>query len=156
MMSRVQKGIVAGLAATAVVSAMELVNVVFLKWFDPFPGVIAHLIGMDGNLAVGWAVHVVMGVFILGPLFGILCPKLPTSTAETKGIVFAVGAWVLLMLGIIMLGDPRTFTGAAGFGVVGWMLVTNAVFGVVLGKVYAGLVARDKRAATHIDGATAH
>lgn len=156
MMSRVKKGVVAGLAATAAVTVVELVNVFLLKWFDPFPAVIAHIHGMDGNMIVGWAVHLVMGILVLGPIFGILCPRLPTSTPETKGILFAVGTWVLMMLGIIVLGDPATFTGPAGFGVVGWMLATNAVFGVVLGNVYARLVAREKAAGHMVDGATAH
>jgi len=156
MMSRVQKGMIAGLLATVAVSVLELVNVLFLKWFDPFPAVLAHLIGMDGNLSVGWAVHLLTGTVILGPLFGILYSRLPTSTPETKGIAFAVGSWVLLMLVIIMIGDPRTFTGPTGFGVVGWMLLTHAVFGVVLGNVYARMVARERHAHTAIDGATAH
>tara|TARA_R110002167_G_scaffold59046_4_gene167205 strand:- start:513 stop:983 length:471 start_codon:yes stop_codon:yes gene_type:complete len=156
MMSRVQKGMVAGLLATVSVSVLELVNVLFLKWFDPFPAVLAHMIGMDGNLSVGWAVHLLMGTVILGPLFGILYSRLPTTTPETKGIAFAVGAWVLLMLGIIMIGDPRTFTGPSGFGVVGWMLLTHAVFGVVLGNVYARMVARERHDHRAMNGATAH
>ena len=93
MMSRVQKGLVAGVFATVAVSLLEIPNL-FLNWFDPFQGVIASMLGMPGNLAVGWVVHVISGVFILGPLFAILCPRLPTDTPETKGIVFAVGAWI--------------------------------------------------------------
>ncbi|MBA4807405.1 DUF6789 family protein [Brevundimonas sp.] len=156
MMSRVQKGLVAGVAATVAVSLLEVPNL-FLNWFDPFQGVIANIIGMPGNLAVGWAIHVFSGVFILGPLFAILCPRLPTDTPETKGIVFAVGAWVVMMGAIVMLGNYRTFTAGAGFGTIGWLLVTHAVFGIVLGNVYARLVSRDKRqAAEFTGGAIAH
>ena len=44
-----------------------------------------------------------------------------------------------------------------GFGTIAWLLVTHAVFGIVLGNVYARLVARDKRQTPHvIGGATAH
>ena len=156
MMSRVQKGLVAGVAATVAVSLLEVPNL-FLNWFDPFQGVIANIIGMPGNLAVGWVVHVISGVFILGPLFAVLCPRLPTDTPETKGIVFAVGAWVVMMGAILMLGDYRTFSAAAGFGTIGWLLITHAVFGIVLGNVYARLVTREKRQAAHfMGGATAH
>jgi len=110
-----------------------------------------------GNLAVDWVVHVISGVFILGPLFAILCPRLPTDTPETKGIVFAVGAWILMMAAIVMFGNYRTFTAGAGFGTFAWLLITHAVFGIVLGNVYARLVARDKRmGATIIGGAHAH
>lgn len=156
MMSRVQKGMVAGVAATVAASLLEIPNM-FLNWFDPLQGVIATMIGMPGNLAVGWAIHVVSGIFILGPLFGVLCPRLPTDTPETKGIVFAVGAWVVMMGAILTFGDYRTFTAAAGFGTFGWLLITHAVFGIVLGNVYARLVAREKRRPTHVmGGAPAH
>ena len=155
-MSRVQKGLVAGVFATIAASLLEIPNM-FLNWFDPFQGVIASMIGMPGNLAVGWVVHVISGVFILGPLFGLMCPRLPTDTPETKGIVFAVGAWVVMMGAILMLGDYRTFSAAAGFGTIGWLLITHAVFGIVLGNVYARLVTREKRQAAHfMGGATAH
>ena len=156
MMSRVQKGLIAGVAATVAVSLLEIPNM-FLNWFDPFQGVIASMIGMPGNLTVGWVVHVISGVFILGPLFAILWPRLPTDTPETKGIVFAVGAWILMMAAIVMFGNYRTFTAGAGFGTFAWLLITHAVFGIVLGNVYARLVARDKRmGATIIGGAHAH
>lgn len=154
MMSRVQKGMVAGAAATLSVSLLEAVNVLALKWFAPFPLIIANIIGMPGNLMVGWIAHAVAGVFILGPLFGVLCPKLPTDTAETKGIVFAVGAFVAFMVVLMMFGDTGTF--GRNFGSVAWILVTHAVFGIVLGNVYARLVARDKHAHPVIDGAPAH
>lgn len=156
MMSRVQKGLIAGVAATVAVSLLEIPNM-FLNWFDPFQGVIASMLGMPSNLAVGWVVHVISGVFILGPLFAVLCPRLPTDTPETKGIVFAVGAWILMMAAIVMFGNYRTFTAGAGFGTFAWLLITHAVFGIVLGNVYARLVARDKRmGATIIGGAHAH
>ena len=157
MMSRVQKGLVAGLAATVAVSVLEAVNILALKWFAPFPLILAKLVGLPGNLAVGWVLHAIAGIFILGPLFGILCPRLPTDTPETKGIVFAVGAWILMMAAIVMFGNYRTFTAGAGFGTFAWLLITHAVFGIVLGNVYARLVARDKRmGATIIGGAHAH
>ena len=155
MMSRVQKGLVAGVFATIAASLLEIPNM-FLNWFDPFQGVLASIIGMPGNMAVGWGIHLISGVFILGPLFGYLCPRLPTDTPETKGIVCAVGAWVVMMLGVFMLGDYRTFSSGAGFGTVAWLLITHAVFGIVLGNVYARLVAREKRGATIIGGAPAH
>lgn len=156
MMSRVKKGLIAGFAATMAASLLEVPNM-FLNWFDPFQGVIAGMIGMPGNLAVGWVVHLISGIFILGPLFAILCPRLPTDTPETKGIVFAVGAWLVMMAAIVMFGNYRTFTAGSGFGTIAWLLVTHAVFGIVLGNVYARLVAREKRmGGIFVGGAHAH
>ena len=157
MMSRVQKGMVAGFVATVAVSLLEAVNLLAGPWFDPFPGLVAMLIGMQGNLAVGWVAHFIIGTVVLGSLFGYLCPRLPTNTPETKGIVFAVGAFVVMMIAVFMIGETGTFSAGADFGNVAWMLVTHAVFGIVMGNVYARLVARDKRMARDMpDAAAAH
>lgn len=156
MMSRVKKGIVAGFVATAAVSLLEVANLLLGRFFDPFPGIVATMAGMPGNMAAGWVLHFIAGSLILGSLFGYLYPRLPTDTPETKGILFAVGAWVVMMLYIFLIGNYRTFTGGAGFGTLGWMLATHMVFGGVLGNVYARLVAREKRAASMIDAAPAH
>ena len=154
MMSRVQKGLVAGLAATVAVSVLEAVNILALKWFAPFPLILANLVGLPGNLAVGWVLHGIAGIFILGPLFGILCPRLPTDTPETKGIVFAVGAFVVLMVGLVLFGGGDVF--GRNFGTIGWLVATHAVFGIVLGNVYARMVARDRRAVAPPGAAPAH
>ena len=68
MMSRLQKGLIAGFAATVAVSLLEIPNL-FLNWFDPFQSVIAALIGMPDALAVGWVLHAVAGVLILKSSF---------------------------------------------------------------------------------------
>jgi hypothetical protein len=156
MMSRVKQGIAAGFIATVAVSIHEAVNLLFAKVFDPFPEVVARMFGLGSNLTAGWAIHFVIGSLIMGPLFAVIYGRLPTNTPETKGILFAVAAWVAMMLIITMMGDPRTFTGSAGFGTFGWMLITHMVFGGVMGNVFARLLAREKRAASFIHGAPAH
>ena len=156
MMSRVKKGIIAGFIATVVVSVFELANLFLNHLFDPFPGVVARMFGMPGNMAAGWAIHLVMGTFVLGSLFGAVYPRLPTATPITKGIVFAVAAWVAMMLVITMGGDNRTFTGSSGFGTIGWMLALHMIFGGVMGNVYARLVEREKRGAAPVGAAPAH
>ncbi len=153
MMSRVQKGMVAGFAATVAVSVLEALNLFAGPWVEPFPLFIAELIGMPGNLVVGWIVHLLAGTVVLGSLFGVLCPQVPGQTPETKGIAFAVGAWAVLMVGVFLFGNPRVFSDTGGFGLIGWMLVSHVLFGIVLGNVYARLVARDKRALKDMHGA---
>ncbi|WP_296167544.1 DUF6789 family protein [uncultured Brevundimonas sp.] len=155
MMSRVKKGIVAGFVATLVISVLEAVNIFALNsMFQPFPGMVASLLGMDGNLAAGWTIHLFSGTFILGSLFGVMCPRLPTDTAETKGIVFAVGAWVVMMLGVFFIGDSQVL--GSNMATLGWMLVTHIVFGIVLGTVYSRLVEREKRAHAVVGAHPAH
>ncbi len=153
MMSRVQKGMIAGFGATVAVSLLEAVNMLVGPWFKPFPEIVAFMIGMDGNHIVGWIAHYAFGTLVLGSAFGVLCPRLPTDTSGTKGILFAVGAFVLRMIGIFLIGDPSMFSGTGGFGTVAWLLITNMVFGVVLGTIYGQLVAREKKALRDVGGA---
>ena len=155
MMSRVQKGLVAGFAATAVVSVIEAINMTVGHWAVAFPQLVAVILQSPGNPVIGWAGHLVAGL-ALGAAFGVLCPRLPTDTPESKGILFAVGAFILMALVIAPIGGAGMFFMRAGFGTLAWMIASHAIFGIVLGNVYGRLVARDKRHRVPIGGATAH
>lgn len=162
MMSRVQKGIIAGLAATIAVSALEAANLYFGPWAASFPRLLSVMLQMPDVMAVGWTAHFLVGAFVLGPLFGVLCPRLPTDTPESKGILFAVGAFIVMGLTIAPLvgvlgGRPvGIFFMQAGFGTLAWMIATHAVYGIVLGSVYGRLVEREKRAHAPAGATTAH
>ncbi len=156
MMSRVKNGVIAGFIGTVVVSIIEVGNILFLKMFLPFPEIIARFAGMPGNLAGGWVLHFLSGTLILGPAFAYLYPRLPTNTPITKGILFAVACWVVLLLMVTLGGDRRIFAGSEGFGVFAFMLVCHMIFGGVMGNVLARLQAREKRAASFVGGAPAH
>jgi len=155
MMSRVQKGLVAGLAATVVVSIIEAINMTVGHWAVAFPQLLAVILQNPGVPAVGWVGHFVAGL-ALGAAFGVLCPRLPTDTPESKGILFAVGAFVLMGLIIAPIGGAGLFFMRAGFGTLAWMIASHAIFGIVLGNVYGRLVAREKRQRVPAGGATAH
>jgi hypothetical protein len=152
MMSRVQKGLVAGFAATVVVSILEVINIVAGPWVTPYPDMLAYMVGMEGNHILGWVGHVLIGTVVLGGLFGLVYPKLPTDTPETKGIAFAVAAFCFLVVGLLMFGKPQMFSGADGGFTVAWILVSNAIFGFVMGSVYARLAERERRAARVMAG----
>lgn len=161
MMSRVQKGIVSGLAATVAVSVLEAANLYFGPWAVSFPRLLSVMLQTPDLLAVGWAAHFIVGTLVLGPLFGVLCPRLPTDTPESKGILFAVGAFVVMGLTVApavgLFGRPvGIFFMQAGFGTLAWMIVTHAVYGVVLGSAYGRMVERDRRAHPPVAGAPAH
>lgn len=144
MMSRVQKGLVAGFAATVAVSILEAVNMAVGHWAVSFPQLLSVMLKTPDAPVVGWIAHVVAGTLILGPLFGILCPKLPTDTPESKGILFAVAAFILMGLTVAPIAGVGLFFMHAGFGTLAWMIATHALFGIVLGNVYGRLVRRAK------------
>lgn len=151
MMSRVQKGVIAGLSATIAVSMLEAANLYFGPWAASFPRLLSVMLQTPDMIAVGWVTYVFVAALVLGPLFGVLCPRLPTDTPESKGILFAVGAFIFMGLTVApaagLFGRPvGIFFMQAGFGTLAWMIATHAVYGIVLGSVYGRLVERDKRA----------
>lgn len=168
MMSRVQKGLVAGFSATVAVSVVELANIYgapmlgIEPWAASFPRLLSVMLQVPDLIIVGWIAHFLVGTFVLGGAFGVLCPKLPTETPESKGILFAVGAFIVMGLTIApavgaLGGRPvGLFFMQAGFATLVWMIATHAVYGIVLGNVYGRLVARDRHAHHMTDGATAH
>ena len=155
MMSRVQKGLVAGFAATAVVSVIEAINMTVGHWAVAFPQLLSVILQTPDVPAVGWVAHVLAGLG-LGALFGVLCPRLPTDTAESKGIVFAVGAFILMGLVVAPIAGAGMFFMRAGFGTLAWMIVSHAIFGIVLGNVYGRLVGRSREAQHMIHGNHIH
>jgi len=163
MMSRVQKGLIAGLAATIAVSILEVANLVFGPWAVSFPRLLSVMLQMPDTMAVGWIAHFLVGTLVLGPLFGVICPKLPTDTPETKGILFAVGAFVLMGLtvaplaGVVGERPVGVFFILAGFGTFARRPATHAVYATLLGTVYARLIERERRRGHDVvHGAPAH
>ena len=148
MKSRIQKGLLAGLAATIAVSVIEAINMSFGHWAVAFPQLLAVMLGDQGNYVLGWAAHFVAGLG-LGALFGVLCPRLPTDTPETKGLVFAIGAFIVMGLTVAPLAGVGMFFMRAGFGTLAWMIASHAIFGAVLGNVYARLAPNDWRVHHH-------
>lgn len=153
MSSRILKGLIAGFAATAVVSVLEAVNIFAGPWFTSFPAILAAMLGMNGNLLVGWLAHFAAGTIILGPLFAIAAPKLPTDTLMTKGILFAIATFILMSLTVAPMAGVGAFAMAAGFPTLMWLIFTHIVFGIALGGVFGSLVQREKRQAREMAGA---
>lgn len=138
MQSQFKMGAIAGFAASLAVAVLELINIFALNsMFTPFPAVLADMVNMP--IAAGWVAHFAVGTLILGPAFAILAPRLPTDTSGTKGIVFAVGAWILMMITVAPAAGIGVFASSAGFGTIAWMLGLHLVLGVVLGTVYGEL-----------------
>ncbi|MCZ8194480.1 MAG: DUF6789 family protein [Brevundimonas sp.] len=147
MMSRVKMGMVSGLSGALAVAALEAVNMALGPWAVPFPRMVAVMLQVPDLAVAGWVGHFVVGTLLLGPLFGMFAARLPTDTPETKGIVFAVGAFLVMMLTVAPLSGVGMLGARAGLTGVLWMLGGHIVFGLVMGNVYGRLESRQKRLA---------
>jgi uncharacterized membrane protein YagU involved in acid resistance len=129
------RGVAAGFVATVVLSAMMLMkqSMGLIPELDPIT-MIAAMAGASSP-AVGWIGHFVIGSIIWGISFAVVNPHLP-GPYWLRGMVFAVGAWLMMMI-VVM---PMIGTGLFGFGLgimaPGVTFLLHVVFGLVLGGVY--------------------
>ncbi len=139
-MNKITVGLVAGLIATVVLSAMMLVK--GMMGVMPELDVIAMLSSMMGaSAAVGWLGHFIIGTVIWGGGFALLYGLIPGGTALVKGIVFGIAAWLGMMIMVMPTAGAGLF--GMGFGIMApiMTLVLHFIYGAVLGMVFRMLVA---------------
>lgn len=134
--SNILKGMIAGFLATAVLSVIMVMKA--LIGVMPELDVIAMLTKMMGASSplVGWTAHFVIGTVFWGGMFGLLDPNLPGSSHWLKGIVFGVGAWLLMMIAVIPMAGMGLFGMTLGIMAPVMTLVLHIIFGAVLGGFY--------------------
>ena len=129
-------GIVAGFVATVVLSALMLMKQ--MMGLMPQLNPIEMLTTMAGasTPAVGWVMHFLLGTVLWGLLFAWLDPKLPGKSHWVKGVVFGIGAWLLMMVIVMPMAGAGLFGMQLGMMAPIMTLVLHIIFGAVLGGVY--------------------
>jgi hypothetical protein len=134
-MKNITAGLVAGFVATIVLSALMIAK--NMMGVMPELDVIAMLSTMMGApAAVGWLAHFMIGTIAWGGGFALLYGFIPGGSALLKGIVFATGAWLMMMVAVMPMAGAGLF--GMAFGVMAPMmtLVLHIIFGAVLGTIY--------------------
>lgn len=137
------RSVIAGFVATIALSVLMVAKAALgmLPGLDVIHmlGNMAHnMIGVGGP-AVGWLMHFLIGSVLWGLLFAALIGVLPGQSVIRKALVFATGAWLLMML------IPMPMAGAGLFGLnLGPMapvmtLILHLFWGTVLGVVFRAL-----------------
>jgi hypothetical protein len=127
---------VAGFVATAVLSVLMVMKSVM--GVMPELDVIAMLAKMMGSSpAMGWVSHFVIGTVVWGGLFVWLAPYLPGGSYWLKGVVFGVGAWLMMMVAVMPMAGAGLFGMNFGMMAPVMTLVLHIIFGAVLGGVYS-------------------
>jgi hypothetical protein len=130
------KGMVAGFVATVALSALMVMKATMgvMPELNPIR-MIAEMLGAP--LAVGWAMHFVIGTVLWGTLFAWLNGALPGESHWLKGIVFAAGAWLVMMVVMMPMAGAGFFGSHLGIMAPVMTLMLHVVFGFVLGAIYA-------------------
>jgi hypothetical protein len=124
------KGIVAGFVATFALSIL----------LDPI-ALVARTV-WPASPAVGWVLHFFVGTVLWGVAFAVLHDYLPGPSWQ-RGLLFALGAWVLLMGGGLVLNEARVLVFDLAPSIVAATFVVHILYGVSLGVIYGWLLDRD-------------
>jgi hypothetical protein len=122
-----QKAVVAGIVGTLVMSAVGV-------WVAPMLGLPrmnpAEMLAesMGGRLALGWAVHLMIGVVLAG-IYAFVAGRLP-GPPPVRGALFALAPWLLAQgMGAMAPGGLTTAAVIAS-------LIGHLVYGAVVGAIY--------------------
>lgn len=131
----------AGFTATVVISLLMLAKSALglapdLNPIKDIVAVVDSFTGMALPADTGWLGHFVIGGVVWGVLYAWLEPSLPGEPVA-KGLVFAVGAWVAMMIVFMPLAGQGFFGVNDGPIAAIATLALHLVYGAVLGVVYA-------------------
>ncbi len=141
-MTNIWKGMIAGFVGTVVLSALMVMKT--MMGLMPELDVIAMLSTMMGTgPAGGWLVHFVIGTVIWGALFAWIDPSLPGGSHWVKGIVFAIGAWLLMMILVMPMAGAGFFGMNLGMMAPVMTLVLHIIYGAAMGATYGALIGRE-------------
>lgn len=144
-MNRFGNGMVAGFVATVVLSVLMLIK--GAMGFMPHLNVIvmlSNMIGAPNAPIAGWVAHFAIGTVAWGLLFGALAGRLP-GDYWFQGVLFATGAWLLMMIVIMPMAGAGLFGAKLGVGAPIITLVLHWIFGAVMGATF-GALHRSERA----------
>jgi hypothetical protein len=137
MMDSIKSGLVGGVIATFVTSAMILMKNATGRLPDVhILGTWSAALGEPSHPAVGWLAHIVVGVVVGGIAFALLAQSLPTRSFAIKGVLFGILMWLVMMFVVMPLAGAGVFaTHQSGLAPVA-TLALYVIYGLVLGNFY--------------------
>jgi len=142
----IRNGMLASFTGTIALSAIMVMKqaagmVPQMNPIADLAGIVHSLLGLPVGALFGWVLHFAIGTFVWGPVFAVLHPAIPGSNL-IKGLIFSVGAWLLMMSIFLPIAGQGIFGMNVGMVVPVMALMLHLVYGVVLGVVYGKLSTR--------------
>jgi len=139
-MNKYLSGILAALVATIVLSLLMIAK--GMMGLMPDVNIIGMLAKQMGTGAMmGWVAHFVIGALGYGIAYALIFSDLKFGSHLLRGTLLGVIGWLVMMVAIM----PMMGAGLFGMGLPSGMmvpvatLILHAIFGAVLGYVYAKL-----------------
>ncbi|MBE0508399.1 MAG: DUF2938 family protein [Marinospirillum sp.] len=142
-MNKISAGLLSGLVATFVLSALMLLK--GMMGMMPDLDVIKMLAGQMGSgAAMGWVAHFMIGVLGYGLAYTVVFSKLPLGGSWVRGLALGVAGWLGMMVVLMPMMGAGVFGQQmpSGMMVPVGTLMLHAIFGIVLGLVFDRLTAR--------------
>ena len=88
---------------------------------------------------MGWIAHFAIGTIAWGGLFALIQDRLPGNTLWLRGVVFGIGAWLMMMIAVMPMAGAGLFGMALGIMAPMMTLILHVIFGAVLGGAFSVL-----------------
>jgi len=136
-MKDIPKGVLAGLAATVVLSLLMVLKAMLglLPQLD-LPKMLAGMMGSPDMSIIGWIVHFAIGIVGYGVAIAALDSKLPGTSRVGHGVMLGVIGWLIMMVVLMPMASAGFFGMNMGVMAPLMTLVLHLIFGGVLGWVY--------------------
>lgn len=139
-MSNSLRGMLAGLVATLVLSAVMLLKSSMGLW--PELNLIRLLTNLGSIQTVAaWMDHFIVGVIVWGLMFGAFDALWERGAYWLKGLLFGVFAWLVMMILFMPLTKTGFFGVKIGPAAIYVTLGYHLIYGLVLGLTYGVLTA---------------
>lgn len=150
-MAYIGKGMLAGFAATLVLSAIMVMKT--LMGLMPQLDVIGMLASMLGaSQAVGWLVHFAIGTVMYGIAMAIMASYWPGNPISV-GLLLGAAGWLMMMVVVKPMAGAGLFGMQLGFMAPVMTLMLHLIFGAVLGWAFGEHVPRTAYAEQQLPGA---
>ena len=138
-MQILDKSMIAGFVAAAVLSTLLLINSAFGLFPELNPiDVVCNSVGVSPTIA--WVIHFMIGTIAWGGLFALLLPYIPGEDHWLKGVLFGLGIWMIIMVGVMPMVGAGIFGLNYGMVLPVTAAMLHVIFGAVLGTVFGSFI----------------
>lgn len=134
----------AGLNAGFIASAISLLFLALTTWMALVPEfnyvlIQGSIFGFTKTIFSGWIIYFLIGAIFWGSLYAGLDPYLLSTNPVTKGIIFGLIVWLIVMIVLMPIAGAGMFLEHYGFLAAIVILLSDLVFGVSISYFYGKL-----------------